>query len=72
MNMPASFPIPLEDPALLEGRAYVDGAWREGSGVFEVRDPATGDLVAEAADCDAAMTRRRIGRRGCPRNAPPC
>ncbi|MEO0682667.1 MAG: aldehyde dehydrogenase family protein, partial [Pseudomonadota bacterium] len=58
--MPASFPIPLEDPALLEGRAYVDGAWREGSGVFEVRDPATGDLVAEAADCDAAMTREAI------------
>jgi len=60
MNMPASFPVPLKDPSLLEGRAYINGEWRDAPATFEVHDPATGKLVAEAADCDAAMTREAI------------
>ncbi|MEM6744198.1 MAG: NAD-dependent succinate-semialdehyde dehydrogenase [Pseudomonadota bacterium] len=60
MNMLADFPVALKDPALLEGRAYIDGALRDAAGTFPVHDPATGKLVAEAADCDAAMTREAI------------
>ena len=29
---------------------YVGGEWRDGDGVLEVEDPATGDVVAEVAD----------------------
>ena len=46
----------LADGALLRSRAYVDGAWTgaaSGAG-FEVRDPATGALIASVPDLSAA------------------
>jgi succinate-semialdehyde dehydrogenase/glutarate-semialdehyde dehydrogenase len=41
---------------------YIDGQWLEAEGgrTFEVRDPATGDLVAQVADGGLAETRRAI------------
>ncbi|WP_372890883.1 NAD-dependent succinate-semialdehyde dehydrogenase [Rhodosalinus sp.] len=42
----------LADPALLEERAFMDGAFGEGdSGTFEVTNPARGDVIARVADC---------------------
>ena len=41
---------------------YINGKWTEadGKGRFEVRDPATGDLVATVADGSIAETRKAI------------
>jgi len=41
---------------------YVEGKWVDADGgrTFEVRDPATGDHVADIADAGAAETRRGI------------
>ncbi|MBT8154689.1 NAD-dependent succinate-semialdehyde dehydrogenase [Epibacterium ulvae] len=46
----------LNDPTLLETRGYVNGEWISGQGTFEVRNPATGELVAEVADLSVADT----------------
>jgi succinate-semialdehyde dehydrogenase/glutarate-semialdehyde dehydrogenase len=48
--------LTLKDPALLRADAYVDGAWTAAaSGArFKVTNPATGELIAEVADLDAA------------------
>lgn len=41
----------LNDPSLLETRAYIGGAWVEGeNGTFDVINPARGDVVAQVAD----------------------
>ncbi|WP_415922213.1 NAD-dependent succinate-semialdehyde dehydrogenase [Tateyamaria sp. SN6-1] len=41
----------LSDPALLETRAYVNGAWIDGKdGTFDVTNPARGDVIAQVAD----------------------
>ncbi|MEO0765788.1 MAG: NAD-dependent succinate-semialdehyde dehydrogenase [Pseudomonadota bacterium] len=41
----------LKDPTLLETRAYVNGAWVTGDkGMFDVTNPARGDVVAQVAD----------------------
>ncbi|MEX0371050.1 MAG: NAD-dependent succinate-semialdehyde dehydrogenase [Tateyamaria sp.] len=41
----------LNDPSLLETRAYVNGAWIDGAdGTFDVTNPARGDVLAEVAD----------------------
>ena len=40
----------LNDPSLLEPRAYVNGAWVEGDSTFDVTNPARGDVIAEVAD----------------------
>ncbi len=52
----------LKNRELLRTQAYVDGAWIDaGTGaVVQVRNPATGAVVAEAACCGAAETRRAI------------
>ena len=46
----------LKDPTLLRADAYVDGAWvAAASGArFAVTNPATGETLAQVADCDAA------------------
>jgi len=51
----ATFPTarPLNDPALLERRAYVNGAWIGKDKTFAVHDPATGACIAHVADLDA-------------------
>ncbi|ETA50789.1 NAD-dependent succinate-semialdehyde dehydrogenase [Ponticoccus alexandrii] len=40
----------LKDPALLETRAYIDGAWVETAKTFDVTNPARGDVIAEVTD----------------------
>lgn len=54
--------LELADPSLLRDLAYVDGAWRAGaSGVrFEVTNPASGAVLAQVADLDAADARIAI------------
>jgi len=44
----------LNDPTLLETRAYVNGAWVAGSSTFDVTNPARGDVIAEVADLTRA------------------
>jgi succinate-semialdehyde dehydrogenase/glutarate-semialdehyde dehydrogenase len=50
----------LNDPSLLRTQAYVDGKWIDGAGRIEVRNPATGDLVASVPRLGAAETRAAI------------
>jgi len=50
----------LDDPSLLETRAYVDGEWHSAGKTFPVRNPATGDLIAEVADLGVAETAKAI------------
>jgi succinate-semialdehyde dehydrogenase / glutarate-semialdehyde dehydrogenase len=52
----------LDDTALLRADAYVDGAWTTAGagGRFPVRDPATGETLAEVADLDAGDARAAI------------
>ncbi len=54
--------VKLKDPQLLRGQAYVDGAWidADSRGSFAVANPATGETLAQVADCGAAETRRAI------------
>ncbi len=52
--------LKLNDPSLLETRAYVNGEWIEGAKRFSVQDPATGETVAEVADLDVDATRAAI------------
>ena len=54
--------LKLNDEVLLRHDSYVDGAWQAArSGArFAVRDPATGGLLAEVADFDAADARLAI------------
>ncbi len=54
--------LTLADPKLLQRDAYINGAWAAaGSGErFAVRNPATGEMIAEVADLDAADTRAAI------------
>jgi succinate-semialdehyde dehydrogenase/glutarate-semialdehyde dehydrogenase len=52
----------LAEPTLLRCNAYVDGAWvAAGAGKrFAVRNPATGETLAEVADLDVADARAAI------------
>ena len=52
----------LTDPSLLIGQAYVGGEWiaADSGKEFPVTNPATGDVVAEVADCGEEETRRAI------------
>jgi succinate-semialdehyde dehydrogenase/glutarate-semialdehyde dehydrogenase len=54
--------LTLADPKVLQRDAYVDGAWTPaGSGQrFTVRNPATGETLAEVADLDAADARAAV------------
>jgi succinate-semialdehyde dehydrogenase / glutarate-semialdehyde dehydrogenase len=54
--------LKLNNDALLRDAAYIDGEWRgAASGArFEVKNPATGEVIAEVADCDEADTRSAI------------
>jgi succinate-semialdehyde dehydrogenase/glutarate-semialdehyde dehydrogenase len=40
----------LNDPSLLEPRAYINGTWVEGDKTYEIKNPARGDVIAEVAD----------------------
>jgi succinate-semialdehyde dehydrogenase/glutarate-semialdehyde dehydrogenase len=54
--------LSLKEPALLQRDAFVDGAWvRAGAGKrFNVTNPASGEVLAEVADLDAADARAAI------------
>ncbi|MCZ4352124.1 NAD-dependent succinate-semialdehyde dehydrogenase [Roseovarius aestuarii] len=40
----------LKDPSLLAEQSYVNGAWVDGEGTFDVTNPARGDVIAQVAD----------------------
>ena len=50
----------LKDPSLLETRAYVNGAFVDGEGTFEVTNPARGDVIAQVADVSRMQAREAI------------
>jgi succinate-semialdehyde dehydrogenase/glutarate-semialdehyde dehydrogenase len=52
----------LLDPTLLKSAAYVDGAFvtADNGGVFDVLNPATGDVVGRVPDMGADETRRAV------------
>jgi succinate-semialdehyde dehydrogenase/glutarate-semialdehyde dehydrogenase len=50
----------LKDPTLLETRSYVNGAWIDGEGFFDVTNPARGDVIAEVADLSRAQVATAI------------
>jgi succinate-semialdehyde dehydrogenase/glutarate-semialdehyde dehydrogenase len=54
--------IPLTDADLLRNQAYIDGAWCDADSgeTFEVRNPATGELIAAVPRCGALETRRAV------------
>jgi succinate-semialdehyde dehydrogenase/glutarate-semialdehyde dehydrogenase len=43
----------LSDPSLLRDQAYIDGQWASGTSdsVFDVLNPATGEVIAAVSDC---------------------
>ena len=50
----------LRDPELVRSAAYVDGVWLTGEGRFPVRDPASGEVLAQVPDLGAAEARRAV------------
>lgn len=52
----------LSDPSLLEGRAYLAGAWRDADsgGRFAVTNPSSGDVLIEVPDMGRAEAARAI------------
>ncbi|MCO5093875.1 NAD-dependent succinate-semialdehyde dehydrogenase [Denitratimonas tolerans] len=62
MNVVPASSLPLRDPDLLRQRALVGGRWIQADGdqACEVRNPATGALLATVPDMGAAETRRAI------------
>ena len=50
----------LNDPTLLETRAYVDGKWIETGKTFPVYNPSTADLIAHVTDLGVAETKAAI------------
>ena len=54
--------LDLADPLLLKTQAYIDGQWVDADSCasLPVRNPATGEVIAEVAKVSAAETRRAI------------
>jgi succinate-semialdehyde dehydrogenase/glutarate-semialdehyde dehydrogenase len=52
--------LKLKDEALLRADSYIDGAWAGSTTRFPVRNKATGDVIAQVADGDAATARSAI------------
>ena len=50
----------LKDKNLFRTECFVGGQWVSPSKTFEVRDPATGNIVAHVADADAETARQAI------------
>jgi succinate-semialdehyde dehydrogenase / glutarate-semialdehyde dehydrogenase len=55
-------PVGLENPGLWKTDAFVDGAWvaAHSNHRFKVKNPATGDVIAEVADLGAHETHQAI------------
>jgi hypothetical protein len=51
--------LSLKDPDLLRQQAYIDGGWCDADSgkSFPVTNPATGELLAQVPDLQAAETR---------------
>ena len=52
--------LPLTDPSLLKSSAFVGGQWVRSAKRFAVKNPSTGETVAEIADLGAEDTRKAI------------
>ena len=53
----------LNDPSLLEPRAYIGGVWTDGDdGTFDVINPARGDVVASVANLSRAQVAGAIAQ----------
>ncbi|MAY62825.1 MAG: succinate-semialdehyde dehydrogenase (NADP(+)) [Rhizobiales bacterium] len=52
--------LSLSDPTLLETRGFLGGEWVKGSKTFEVKNPATGEKIADVADLTAEDTKKAI------------
>lgn len=50
----------LQDPSLLEERAYVNGQWLSSDQTFDVVNPSTGKVIANVADLGVAETKTAI------------
>ena len=50
----------LNDPTLLKTQAYVAGQWVDAATTFDVTNPATGEVVANVADCSLDQLRAAI------------
>ena len=50
----------LKDPTLLRTQAYVNGAWIDGEGTFDVINPARGDVIAQVTDLTRAQVTEAI------------
>lgn len=46
--------------SILAGTAYIGGAWCESKKHFAVHNPATGEIIAQVSDCDAALAHKAI------------
>lgn len=54
--------LQLQDPSLLEHRAFLAGTWVEAEKFFPVTNPATGERIAMVADIPAADVGKAIDR----------
>ena len=53
-------PLGLNDPTLLEPRAYINGEWRESESKFTVTNPSTGVAIADVTDTTIADVKEAI------------
>ncbi len=55
-------PLQLNDPSLLRSQAYINGEWTDADdrSALGITNPATGDTIAQMANCGTAETRRAI------------
>ncbi|MDO6728267.1 NAD-dependent succinate-semialdehyde dehydrogenase [Cognatishimia sp. 1_MG-2023] len=58
-NTPIS-KLTLNDPSLLETRAFVNGQWVETQDTFPVHNPATGECIANVADLPLSEVRAAV------------
>jgi len=52
--------LQLSDPSLLKSEAFIGGKWIKGGKRFAVKNPSTGETIAEVADLGAEETRGAI------------
>jgi succinate-semialdehyde dehydrogenase/glutarate-semialdehyde dehydrogenase len=50
----------LKNKNLLQDKAFIDGKWVQNGAVFDVLNPASGAVLAQVTDCDAAQTHQAI------------
>jgi succinate-semialdehyde dehydrogenase/glutarate-semialdehyde dehydrogenase len=62
-DMPTDLASLLNDPSLLETRAYIGGTWVDGdNGTFDVTNPARGDVFAKVANLSRAQVAGAIAQ----------